>query len=94
MKRKALSKSLNRIFLLFPYFKALYSLIMVNCNLGWKHYNTMHFNAVPLNYCNCNVVSLRHHDVTSLKPPIEKSCVRHWYCLWLVLAADEQFFRF
>ena len=23
---------------------ALYSLIMVNCNLGWKHYNTMHFN--------------------------------------------------
>ena len=23
---------------------ALYSSIMVNCNLGWKHYNTMHFN--------------------------------------------------
>ena len=24
---------------------ALYSLIMVNSNLGWNHYNTMHFNA-------------------------------------------------
>ena len=27
---------------------ALYGLIMVNCNLGWKHYNTMHFNTSKL----------------------------------------------
>ena len=27
---------------------ALYSLIMVDCNLGWKHYNTMHVNTSEL----------------------------------------------
>ena len=26
---------------------------------------------LPLNYCNCDVVSLRHHDVTSLNPPFK-----------------------
>ena len=25
-----------------------------------------------------DVEFLRNHDVMSLKPPIEKSCVRHW----------------
>ena len=41
----------------------------------------MHFQHL---YTTVIMVSLRHHDVTSLNPLIEKSHVRHWsYSLYI-----------
>ena len=62
---------------------------MLNCLLFEKfdlHYALCHFDSILLHYAKLfihqSIDCEQIFDVTFENPPIEKSCVRHWWQLW------------